>query len=42
MLDKIKNLQWYFQLMLLVGVAAMVYSGVWYFVTSHAYSKIAS
>ena len=42
MLDKIKNLQWYFQLMLLVGVAAMVYSGVWYFVTSETRVEIAA
>ena len=42
MLEKIKNLQWYFQLMLLVGVAAMIYSGVWYFVTSETRVEIAA
>jgi type IV pilus assembly protein PilO len=34
MLEKIKNLKWHFQLMLLVFVAALLYSTVWYFVTS--------
>ncbi|HKP69784.1 MAG TPA: type 4a pilus biogenesis protein PilO [Pyrinomonadaceae bacterium] len=34
MLDKIKNLQWHFQLLLLVGIASLVYASVWYFVTS--------
>ena len=35
MLEKIKNLQWYYQLTLLVVIAAVVYvGGVWYFFTS--------
>jgi type IV pilus assembly protein PilO len=34
MLEKIKNLQWHYQLILLVGIAALMYTGVWYFVTS--------
>ena len=34
MLEKIKNLQWHFQLILLVVIAGVVYSGVWYFFTS--------
>ena len=34
MLEKIKNLQWHFQLLLLVGIASLVYGSVWYFVTS--------
>ena len=34
MLEKIKNLKWHFQLMIMVALAAVVYSGVWYFVTS--------
>lgn len=42
MLDKLKNLQWQFQLMILVGVAALVYSGVWYFVTSETRVEIAA
>jgi type IV pilus assembly protein PilO len=34
MLEKIKNLQWHYQLLLLVGIASLVYGSVWYFVTS--------
>ena len=34
MLDKIKNLQWHFQLLLLVGIASLLYTSVWYFFTS--------
>jgi type IV pilus assembly protein PilO len=34
MLEKIKNLQWHFQLILLVGIASLLYLSVWYFVTS--------
>lgn len=41
MLEKIKNLKWHFQLMLLVTVAAVLYMGVWYFVTSETRDEIA-
>lgn len=34
MIEKIKNLQWHFQLLLLVGIATLLYLTVWYFVTS--------
>lgn len=34
MLEKIKNLQWHYQLILMVGIASLIYFGVWYFVTS--------
>ncbi len=34
MLEKIKSLQWHFQLILLVSIAAVLYLCVWYFVTS--------
>src|SRR5215204_6178534 len=34
MLEKIKNLQWHFQLLLLVGIASLVYGSVYYFMTS--------
>jgi len=34
MLEKIKNLQWHYQLLLLVGIATMLYLPVWYFITS--------
>jgi type IV pilus assembly protein PilO len=42
MLEKIKNLKWHFQLMLLVGVAALIYGGVWYFVTSETRAEVAA
>ena len=42
MIEKIKNLKWHFQLMLLVGIAALVYSGVWYFVTSTTREEVAA
>ena len=34
MMEKFKALAWHFQLLVLVGIAAVVYSGVWYFFTS--------
>ena len=34
MMEKFKALAWHFQLLVLVGIAALVYSGVWYFATS--------
>jgi type IV pilus assembly protein PilO len=34
MLEKIKNLQWHYQLILLVGIASLVYGSVYYFMTS--------
>jgi type IV pilus assembly protein PilO len=42
MLEKLKNLQWHFQLMILVGVAAFMYTLVWYFVTSETRVEIAT
>ncbi len=41
MLEKIKNLQWYFQLTMLVTIAAFVYAGVWYFFTSETRAEVA-
>lgn len=41
MLEKIKNLQWHFQLILLVSIAAMLYLCVWYFFTSVTREEIA-
>jgi type IV pilus assembly protein PilO len=41
MLEKIKNLKWHFQLLILVGIAALLYSGVWYFVTSETRAETA-
>ncbi len=34
MLEKIKALAWYIQLVILVGIAALLYASVWYFFTS--------
>jgi type IV pilus assembly protein PilO len=41
MIDKIKNLKWHLQLVILVSIAAFVYLGVWYFVTSDTRAKTA-
>ena len=41
MIDKIKSLKWYSQLTLLVCLAALVYSGVWYFFTSETRAETA-
>ena len=41
MLEKIKNLQWHFQLILLVTIAAVLYMSVWYFVTSETRAEVA-
>lgn len=42
MLEKIKNLQWHFQLLILVSFAALLYMAVWYFVTSETRVEIAA
>ena len=42
MLEKIKNLKWHFHLIILVTVAALLYSGVWYFVTSETRAEVAT
>jgi type IV pilus assembly protein PilO len=34
MIEKIKNLKWYYQLLMLVVIGGLMYSGVWYYVTS--------
>ena len=34
MLEKIKNLKWHFQLIILVSIASLLYLSVWYFMTS--------
>jgi type IV pilus assembly protein PilO len=33
-MEKIKSLAWHWQLLLMIGVAALVYASVWYFFTS--------
>jgi len=40
MIEKFKNLQWQMQLLILVGIAAMVYGSVYYFVTSTTRAEI--
>ena len=42
MFEKLKSLQWYIQLTILVGVAALVYASVWYFVTSETRAEVAN
>lgn len=42
MLEKIKNLKWHFQLMLLVTVAALLYTSVWYFYTADIRTETAT
>lgn len=41
MLEKLKNLKWHFQLIVLVSVAALLYAAVWYFVTSETRAEVA-
>src|SRR5687768_15897217 len=41
MLEKIKNLNWHMQLILLVSIAAVLYLSVWYFVTSVTREEVA-
>lgn len=40
MFEKFKNLQWQMQLLVLVGIAALLYGGVYYFVTSETRTEI--
>ena len=43
MLEKIKNLQWYYQLLLLVVIASVIYGvGVYYFFTSVTRAEVAA
>lgn len=42
MLEKIKNLKWHFQLIILVSIAALIYAGVWYFFTSETRAEVAA
>lgn len=41
MIEKLKNLKWQFQLVVLVSVAALLYLTVWYFVTSETRAEVA-
>jgi type IV pilus assembly protein PilO len=40
MFEKFKNLKWQMQLLVLVGIAALLYGGVYYFVTSGTRAEI--
>src|SRR4030095_5930329 len=41
MTEKLKNMKWHFQLVLLVAIAALLYLSVWYFVTSVTREEVA-
>lgn len=41
MLEKIKNLKWHYHLLLLIAVAALLYSAVWYSYTSEIRVEVA-
>ena len=41
MLEKLKNLKWHLQLVILVSIAALIYTSVWYFVTSETRAEVA-
>ena len=41
MIEKLKNLQWHFQLLILLTVATLLYLTVWYFVTSVTRAEVA-
>ncbi len=40
MLEKFKGMPWHLQLIVLVGIASLLYSGVWYFVTSETRAEV--
>jgi type IV pilus assembly protein PilO len=41
MIEKLKNMKWYFQLIMLVVVAGLLYASVWYFVTGPTREEVA-
>jgi type IV pilus assembly protein PilO len=41
MIEKLKNMKWYFQLIMLVVIAGLVYASVWYFVTGPTREEVA-
>lgn len=41
MIERLKNMKWHFQLILLVAVAGSLYAAVWYFVTSVTRQEVA-
>jgi type IV pilus assembly protein PilO len=40
MKDKLTSLAWYVQLLILVGIAALMYLGVWYLYTADAHAEV--
>ncbi|MBX3291332.1 MAG: type 4a pilus biogenesis protein PilO [Acidobacteria bacterium] len=42
MLEKLKDLQWHFQLIIMVSIAALLYFCVWYFYTSDIRTEVAN
>lgn len=42
MIEKLQNLKWQMQLLVLVGIATFIYLGVWYFVTSETRAETAT
>lgn len=41
MIERLKNMKWHFQLILLVAIAGLLYGTVWYFVTSVTREEVA-
>jgi type IV pilus assembly protein PilO len=41
MLEKIKDLQWHYHLIMIITLAVLVYGGVWYFITGPTRDEIA-
>ncbi len=40
MIDKLKDLKWHYQLLILLSIAALLYMTVWYFVTSETRAEV--
>ena len=40
MFEKIKNLKWYYQLLMLVAVGGLIYTGVWWEVTGPTRAEV--
>lgn len=42
MLDKIKDLKWHYHLLMIIGLASLIYGGVWYFITGPTRDEISA
>ncbi len=42
MLEKIKDLQWHYHLLMLIALAVVLYGGVWYFITGPTREEISA